>query len=53
MGRKKYRTVSLPEEFFDKIQDHVKKHPELGYTGVADFIRGVVRENLEEESPGA
>jgi len=46
--KKKYRTVSLPKELYEMIEDHIKKHPELGYSSVAEFARGLVRDALKK-----
>jgi len=44
----KYSTISLPKELYDKLQELVDKHPELGYGSVADFCKEAIRLHVEE-----
>lgn len=45
---KGYRQVSLPESFYGDIEIFLKKHPELGFTSVAEFVKASVREKIEK-----
>ena len=45
---KGYKQVSLPEEFYDDIMKFIQKHPELGYTSVAEFVKVAIREKMEK-----
>lgn len=38
-----YRTVKLPIEMFEAIEVFIEKHPEYGYTSIADFVKDAVR----------
>jgi hypothetical protein len=40
---KRYRTVKLPIEMFEAIEVFIEKHPEYGYTSIADFVKDAVR----------
>lgn len=41
--RRHYKTVKLPEEMVDAIEQLLKEHPEYGYVSVAEFIKDSVR----------
>ena len=43
-----YRKVSIPEEFWKRIENIVNKHPEYGYSSVAEFVKEAVRRRLDE-----
>ncbi|MFQ6085279.1 MAG: ribbon-helix-helix domain-containing protein [Candidatus Bathyarchaeia archaeon] len=45
--RKKYRTVSIPEDLYDRIEDAVN-NGNGGYTSVGEFVRESVRRTLRE-----
>ena len=45
---KGYRQVSLPESFYEDMEIFLKKHPELGFTSIAEFVRVSVREKIEK-----
>ncbi len=47
MSKKRYRTVSLPEELFEKIEAVIESK-EYGYSSVTEFIKELVRERLRE-----
>ena len=44
---KGYRQVSVPDAFYEEIDDFVKGHPRLGYTSIAEFVKVAVREKME------
>ena len=44
----KYRTLSIPEELYDEVEEYIKKHPEKGYTGVTEFFKEALRDKLFE-----
>jgi len=43
-----YRKVSIPDEFWKRIEKIVTKYPEYGYSSVAEFVKDAVRRRLEE-----
>lgn len=45
---KGYRQVSLPENFYADMENFIERHPELGYTSVAEFVKASVREKIEK-----
>ena len=45
---KGYRQVSLPENFYTDMENFIERHPELGYTSVAEFVKASVREKIEK-----
>ena len=44
----KYRTLSIPEELYDEVEEYIRKHPEKGYTGVTEFFKEALRDKLFE-----
>ena len=42
----KYRTLSIPEELYDEVEEYIKKHPEKGYAGVTEFFKEALRDKL-------
>lgn len=44
--RAKWTTTTFPSDLFDEVRDFIRKHPELGYRSVAEFVRDAVREKL-------
>ncbi len=47
MSRKRYRTVALPEELYEKVEEIVRRG-KLGYSSVSEFVKDAVRRRLEE-----
>lgn len=45
---RKYQTISLPKNLSQKIQELINKHPELGYTSIAEFVKEAIRTRLEK-----
>ena len=45
---KGYRQVSLPEGFYVEMEEFVRRHPELGYVSIAEFVKASVREKIEK-----
>lgn len=45
---KPYRQVSFKKELMDDIEDWIKKHPEAGYSNMADLATEAVRLRLQE-----
>jgi Arc/MetJ-type ribon-helix-helix transcriptional regulator len=43
----KYRSVRLPEELIEKVEDIIKKG-DLGYKSKSEFIKEAIREKLEK-----
>jgi Arc/MetJ-type ribon-helix-helix transcriptional regulator len=41
--RRRYKTVKLPEEMVDAIEQLLKEHPEYGFFSVAEFMKDSVR----------
>ena len=37
--RRHYKTVKLPEEMVEAIEQLLKEHPEHGYVSVAEFVK--------------
>lgn len=47
MTRKKYRTVSIPESLFERIEEIVESD-KSSYVSVSEFVKEVVRNRLRE-----
>ena len=45
---KKYRSISLPSELIDKIEQIICEHPELGYSSVSEFVKEALRTKISE-----
>ena len=43
----KYRTIRLPKELVEEIEELIKDKT-LGYTSKADFVKDAVRRRIEE-----
>jgi len=41
-----YKTVHLPKELTDEIDDFIERHPELGYSGRPELVKEAIREKL-------
>jgi len=41
--------VPIPRETAEIVDEHIKKHPELGYRSRAEFIRRLVSDELREK----
>lgn len=46
----KYRTLSIPEELYNEVEEYIRKHPEKGYAGVTEFFKEALREKLFEKA---
>lgn len=44
MGRQ-YRTVKLPSKMLEAIETLIEKHPECGYSSIADFVKDSIRQH--------
>ena len=44
-----YRKLSFPVEFIEAIEEHIKEHPELGYTSVPDYLKAWGRIGVRQE----
>ena len=42
-----YSQISLPLVVLEAIDEAIKKHPELGYSSRADFIKDAIRRRIE------
>ena len=47
MSTKKYRNLSLSDEFVKEIEKFIEEHPESDFTSIAEFIRYSVRAYIE------
>ena len=47
MPRKRYRTVAIPEDLYEKCEKIVRDG-NLGYTSVSEFVKEAIRKRLEE-----
>ena len=47
MAQDRYRSVRLPEELIEQIEDVVKSG-KFGYKSIAEFIKVAIREELKE-----
>jgi len=47
MPREGFSNLSIPVALYNAIEDYVKKNPKLGYTGVPEFVRDVLRDVLK------
>lgn len=45
---KKWTAVRLPRELKEQIERLITEYPELGYGGLADFVRDSVRRRIED-----
>ena len=45
---KRYRQVSIKKEFLDNVENWIKKHPEAGYSSIADIATESLRLRLQE-----
>jgi len=45
----KYTSISLPKKFTERIEEYIEKHPEEGYTSVADFIKEATRNHIHSK----
>jgi Arc/MetJ-type ribon-helix-helix transcriptional regulator len=43
----KWKTVQIPEEYYNQIQDYVKTG-RSGYTSVSEYVRNAIRAKLKE-----
>ena len=43
-----YRTIALPKEIVEKIEELIEKHRELGYKSVPEFVKECIRRRLED-----
>lgn len=48
-AQKNYISLSLQSALADQIRTYLSEHPEEGYTGITDFVRGAVRTKLKGE----
>jgi len=44
MPRDNFSSVALPTDLYDELANYVKRHPKLGYTGVPEFVRDILRD---------
>ena len=47
MAQDRYRSVRLPEELIEQIEDVIKSG-KYGYKSIAEFIKAAVREELKD-----
>jgi Arc/MetJ-type ribon-helix-helix transcriptional regulator len=47
MTSKRYRNLSLPEEFVREIERFIESHPELGFTSFSEFAKYSIRAYLQ------
>ena len=47
MAQDKYRSVRLPEELVDQVEEVIKSG-KYGYKSIAEFIKVAVRDELKE-----
>ena len=43
-----YRTIALPKEIVEIIEDLIEEHRELGYRSVPEFVKECIRRRLED-----
>ena len=48
MPRENFSSVALPTDLYAELVKYVKKNPKLGYTGVPEFVRDVLRVTLKK-----
>jgi hypothetical protein len=48
-AQKNYVSLSLQKALAEEIRAYLSEHPEEGYTGITDFVRGAVRTKLKGE----
>lgn len=46
-----WKSVSLPQEMLDKIEEIIKNYPELGYRSKASFISAAIRSHPDYQRP--
>ena len=47
MPRRRYRTIAIPEDLYEKCEQVVKSG-DLGYSSVSEFVKEAIRKRLEE-----
>jgi metal-responsive CopG/Arc/MetJ family transcriptional regulator len=48
MPRENFTSISIPTELYEEFVRYVKKNPKLGYTGVPEFVRDILRDVLQK-----
>ena len=48
MPRAGFKPVGIPEDLCGRIEKYIKQHPELGYTGLPEFVRDILRKELHD-----
>jgi metal-responsive CopG/Arc/MetJ family transcriptional regulator len=43
-----HKTIKLPEDLLDNIEEIIKKNPELGYVSTPEFIKEAVRIHIKK-----
>jgi metal-responsive CopG/Arc/MetJ family transcriptional regulator len=46
MPREGFSSIAVPTELYEELDRYVKKNPKLGYTGVPEFVREILRAAL-------
>ncbi|WP_456327110.1 ribbon-helix-helix domain-containing protein [Archaeoglobus sp.] len=46
MPAKGYKSVSLPEDLLNYVEELIKNNKELGYSSVSEFVKEAVRMHL-------
>ncbi len=48
MPKKGYKSVTIPEELYELIQEVVRNKRQYGYGNVSEFVREAIREKLKQ-----
>jgi hypothetical protein len=51
MPREGFESIGIPSELYEAIAKYIRKNPQLGYTGVPEFVRDVLRDALQSRKP--
>lgn len=48
MPKKGYKSVTIPEELYELINEVVKNKKQYGYGNVSEFVREAIRDKLKQ-----
>lgn len=48
MPREGFSSIAIPNELYQELIRYVKRNPKLGYTGVPEFVRDILRDILQK-----
>lgn len=42
-----YKTLSIPSEFYESVEEYIKENKDLGYTSVPEFVKEAIRAHMD------